>query len=94
MKDNLGRAYARLSELRPGQLVQVDDGFEGCFPPWSTLPVVEGADGELALPHNDPECGACEGSNEDGPCLHYLAGQLADDNDSLIGIYLTKEPTP
>jgi hypothetical protein len=87
MKDMNGREYARLSQLRPGTIVQVDGDFEGCFLPWSKLEVVE-VDGELALYHNVPECGACGGGTE--PCAHGLEGQLADDNDdSLIGVYLT-----
>lgn len=85
--DIRGRIYAKMSELRPGDEVEVDDGFDGCFIPWSKRTVVE-VNGELALIHNAPECGACGGDNEAGDCHHYLAPQIDDDDgDSLIGIY-------
>lgn len=84
--DLQGRPYARLSELKAGDQVQVDGDFEGCFIPWSTLPVVS-VDGELALYHNVPECGACGEHRHD--CPHTLDGQLDEDGDTLIGVYRT-----
>lgn len=89
--DNQGRVYAKLSELSPGDLVQVDDGFEGCFIPWSTLQVIL-ANGELVLAHNTPECGACDGDNST-PCYHSLDGQLSE-KGYLIGIYKLETPRP
>lgn len=85
MKDKDGREYAYLSKLKIGDKVQVDADFEGCFIPWSILEVVE-EDGELALYHNVKECGACGGTEEEN-CPHFLEGQLAEDDDSLIGVY-------
>lgn len=90
VQDINGREYAKLSELKAGDIIQVDEGFEGCFIPWSQLKLVE-IDGQLAAIHNAPECGACEGHG--GPdCPHFLDGQIADDNDSLIGIYKVDAP--
>ena len=40
MKDSDGREYARLADLRKGDKVQVDDGFD-CMEPWSTHLVKE-----------------------------------------------------
>ena len=87
MTDNQGREYARLSTLKVGDKVQVDGDFEGCFVPWSIVEVIE-VDGELAALHNVPECGACGGPAADF-CPHTFDGQLADDGDSLIGVYPT-----
>jgi hypothetical protein len=84
--DLQGRLYARLSQLKPGDIVVVDGDFKGCFLPFSELPVVQLADGKLALYHNVPNCGAC-GGGLDEDCPHSLDGQLADDDDTLIGIY-------
>lgn len=78
-----GREYARLSQLAAGDLIQVDGDFD-CLIPWSTLTVVD-SDGDLAVIHNTPECGACGGTEAD--CPHTLDGQLMDDGDSLVGIY-------
>lgn len=81
--DTHGRPYAKLSQLTPGSRVRVDDGFD-CLLPWSELTVVD-VDGDLAVIHNTPECGACGGSG--GDCPHMLGGQLMDDGDSLVGMY-------
>lgn len=86
MQDVRGREYAKLSQLKPGDLVQVDEGFEDCFTPWSVLPVVRDESGELGLVHNAPECGAC-GGHDEGDCIHSLEGQIMEDGDSLVGIY-------
>lgn len=83
MQDTRGREYAKLSDLKPGDRVQVDDGFEGCFLPWSILQVVE-EKGELGLYHNAPE----SAGGHEADCLHMLEGQLSDEEeDYLIGIY-------
>lgn len=86
-KDRLGREYALMSTLKPGDVVQVDDGFEGCFIAWSEREVKADEEDELYLVHNVPECGACGGTEAD-ECPHYLTGQISDiDGDSLVGIY-------
>ncbi len=72
MKDKQGREYAKLSDLKVGDTVQVDDGFT-CMEPWSKKEVRQSSDGVLFV-----ECSELE---------HCLDGQLADDRDSLIGIY-------
>jgi hypothetical protein len=80
--DKHGRSYARLSELHAGSKVRIDGDFE-CMPPWSSR-IVE----------NDPDK-----SDNDFPRLwipckegrHYLGGQLASDNDTLIGVYHATE---
>lgn len=86
------RPYARLDSLKPGDIVIADDGFD-CLLPWQPLTVVE-YEGELAVFHNTPECGACGGDNEHQPCPHGLEGQLDDETDALIGIYLEKDFIP
>ena len=83
MRDLQGRSYAKLSQLKPGDEVIPDDGFD-CLLPWQPLKVVE-VDGELAVIHNTSECGACGGADKD--CPHGLEGQLMDDGDSLVEIY-------
>lgn len=89
-----GRPYAKLSQLQVGSKVIVDADFEGCFVPWSELEVVKDLDGDLALIHNAPECGACGGNPNDEDCFHTLDGQLGDDDDTLIGIYLSPNNNP
>lgn len=91
--DIQGRPYARLSQLRVGDLVIVDGDFDGCFIPWSKREVVN-VEGYLALIHNAPECGACGGTPDEGDCPHTLDGQLDADTDALIGIYLAKDFVP
>lgn len=71
MIDKQGRVYARMHELQPGNTVIVDDGFT-CMKPWGEHSVSNTGNGLYIL---------CER----GP--HYLSGQLADDRDSLVGIY-------
>ncbi len=71
--DNRGREYARLSQLTPGDMVQVDGGFT-CMTPWSLKTVWLRADCELYVKCEDGE--------------HVLDGQLMDDMDSLVGLHL------
>jgi hypothetical protein len=73
MNDKQGREYARYSQLKRGDAVQIDAGFD-CMPANSVLTVEAWPDGTLFI-----ECD--HGS-------HDLEGQLdIDDGDSLIGIY-------
>lgn len=74
--DKQGRPYARRAELKPGTVVIVDADFggpDGCMKPWSEK-IVNQSDDEFWIP--------CKSGR------HYLDGQLTDDNDSLIRIYL------
>lgn len=70
--DKQGRAYARLSDLSPGDLVQVD-GNLACIKPWSWRKVFRSELGSL--------CVRCTEGN------HGLDGHVDDDNETLIGIY-------
>jgi len=71
--DANGRAYAKLSQLKVGDKVQVDDGFT-CLKP-NSIKTVRVANGQgLHI--------CCKAGH------HMLEGQLdEDDNDTLIGIY-------
>ncbi len=82
-----GREYAKVENVKAGDILQVDGDFEGCFVPWSKLKVHETKDG-LALMHNAPECGACGGDNLGEDCPHLLEGQI-DPEGYLIGMYPT-----
>lgn len=76
-KDVNGREYARLSELKPGDRVQVDDGFD-CMEPWSIKEVQCNENGDWFI-----NCSKVE---------HDLYGQLMDDRDHLMGIYKEPTP--
>ena len=84
--DASGRPYAKLSELQPGDKVQVDDGFT-CIKAGAKRTVWYKGDG-LCI-----RCGGSADDDEDSTAdkpqvhSHYLVGQLSDDGDSLIGIY-------
>jgi hypothetical protein len=71
MNDTHGRPYARLSELRPGDWIEVYAGFS-CMSSGEEL-VVETQNGELFV-----SCYFGE---------HFLRDELADDGNSLIGMY-------
>lgn len=71
MKDKQGRTYARLSGLKVGDKVLVDDGFT-CMKPWSRHRVQKGPSGDLFIPCRHGQ--------------HYLDGQLKG-KDSLVGVY-------
>lgn len=73
MKDVNGRDYARLIDLRIGDWVQVDDGFD-CMEPNGIREVEESKTG----------MGACIRCTQG---MHNLIGQLAADGIYLIGIY-------
>lgn len=74
--DTYGRPYARLSELRPGDRVIVDDGFE-CMGRWTEREVYQTHD----VADEPTMAIKCRSGG------HTLDGQLAADGDSLIGIY-------
>lgn len=79
MPDINGRPYAKLSELKPGSLVEVDDGFD-CMKGADVL-TVQGEIGSLFI-----SCLSEGGHTLDGQ----LAGEDNDqghDPDELIGIY-------
>jgi len=60
MKDDInGRSYVERSHLKPGQLVEFDEGF-GCLMPYSPY--------EVIIYENEP-CVACNRG------LHYLTAQ-------------------
>jgi len=60
--DKFNRPYARLSALKPGDIVQVDGDFD-CIQPWSRVPVLRSSHG-LYVP--------CDKGH------HYLDGQADD----------------
>lgn len=84
MKDIDGYEYVKLNGLRPGDYVQVDDGFT-CIKPWSTRKVLAAPSGELGI-----RCGGPfeEHETQSAPQVHFhgLKGQLSKDG-SLIGVY-------
>ena len=93
--DLQGRRYARLSDMKPGMLVQVDDsfidtsgpGYDYEIPPWSIRMVKLHPNGYLGI---DSTVGG-------EPVLlplehrahpeHFGAGNDGDENDALIGVY-------
>lgn len=76
--DKTGRHYAKLNDLKPGDRVQVDDGFT-CIPLWSEKEVRADQSGDLWI--------KCRRGQ------HYLDGQLDynGDTDALVGIYKLEE---
>ena len=68
-----GREYAKASQLKAGDEVQIDDGFT-CLRANSTHIVFSG---------NDPD--ALYIRCDEG--IHWLGGQLAADGETLIGVY-------
>jgi len=70
MKDSNEREYAKLSQLKAGDYIEIDDGFD-CRK--QNIVTIREAYGKLGF-----EC---------SHGIHWLSGQLADDGDSLIGIY-------
>lgn len=66
-----GHEYAKLSQIKPGIIVQVDNGFT-CIGHWQKRIVEQDEDGRLWI--------KCKSGH------HYLDGQ-ADDGEHLIGIY-------
>lgn len=69
--DTTGRAYAKLSQVQPGDVLESDGGFT-CMKEGARQKVVKDHDGSLFLPC---DCGG-----------HALAGQT-DDGETLIGLY-------
>lgn len=69
--DTQGRPYARLSELRAGDRVVLDDGFD-CMDGWEEQALLED---NLGLHVT------CELER------HYIDAQLEPDGDTLVGIY-------
>ena len=88
MKDTSGREYARLGQLKSGDVVQVDEGFT-CLSPAEVCEVHEDEDGLFVY------CGGPQDTEAARPRArkrcerHYLDGQLCDDpaDDSLVGVY-------
>lgn len=79
--DAHGRPYAKLSQIKPGDKVLVDDGFE-CMKAWSIRTVWFQA-GDLYL-----RCSGPDGESKPLTERHSLEGQLQDDGDTLIGIFV------
>lgn len=69
-----GRPYAKMSEIKPGDMLEADGGFI-CLKEGERVKVVKDADGSLFVPC---KCGG-----------HNLDGQ-ADDGEHLIGLYLVE----
>lgn len=84
MKDKLGREYAKLSNLKPGDRIYVDDGFT-CIPNNAIRKVYVSKDGDLCI-----RCGGPFEVDEtkDAPQVHNhsLEGQLTR-TGYLIGVY-------
>ena len=72
MKDKQGREYARLSQIRLGTIVTVDENF-AWFAPWSQHEVLYDERGRSYIASS---CGK-----------HYLNTLLREDG-SIIGVYL------
>ena len=68
--DTIGKPWAKLSELKPGDILIPDGGFT-CMKEGARMKVVKDKDGSLFLPCN---CGG-----------HSLDGQ-ADDGEHLVGL--------
>ena len=83
----MSKSFAKLSELRPGQLVRVDGGFT-CIEPNAVRMVMEDKHGLYVLcagPEDDDSCDLF-----DVGCHHYLSGQAGGENhdeDECIGVY-------
>lgn len=77
--DSRGRPYARLSQLKPGDKLEFDDGFT-CIPDGATRKVRVGTADALYV--------TCRLGR------HYLDGQLVSDGDACIGVYHAKESSP
>lgn len=78
--DTYGRPWAKLSGLREGDRIELDDGFT-CHDA-GIVELKRDDDGlyfECAGPEDEPD-------SVDKPCHHYLDGQ-ADDGEHLVGIY-------
>jgi hypothetical protein len=76
LTDNAGRGYAALDELRDGQRIEFDTGFD-CLNHEADRPttrtVLTDERGKLYVVCKDGR--------------HYLEGQLGEDRRSLIGVY-------
>lgn len=68
----------RMEDLKPGDTLRVDDGFD-CMVPWSDLVVQQGGHG-LFVP-----CAGPNGEGAAGSERHYLGGQITDDG-TLTGV--------
>lgn len=78
-----GRPWAKLSELKPGDKLKADGGFD-CIEEGAILEVKAEDDGELYVECDGPD-GAYPGEGQH----HSLEGQLSDeDGDSLVGFWL------
>lgn len=88
-KDADGRPYARLPELRAGDVLEADDGFP-CIRPGARLVVQADVAGRLYVVcfglRGVPGSEHFDGSEPDEIGPHYLDGQ-ADDGVYLIGLY-------
>lgn len=71
MQDKQGREYAKLSQLKPGDCLQADSGFE-CMSPRELFEVKQHDCGELYINCRDGK--------------HFLVGQT-DNNEDIIGLY-------
>lgn len=86
MRTTQGREYAKLSDLKPGDMIEIDGGFEegDCFLKAGAQFMVHAEDQNWLdrLKRKPKElyfnCGAG---------YHALEGQLDDDGDYLIGVY-------
>ncbi len=91
MTDKQGRPYARLSTLKPGDKIIVDDGFahtKCAMAAWSQHPVKQMPAGKQQYPGDRMLYISCSQGR------HMLDGQLMSDNDSLVGIYRLEDFKP
>jgi hypothetical protein len=94
--DRYGRPYAKLSELKPGSMVQVDEGFpfgsQSEIRPWSLVEVKSNDEGlYLDSIYQDGELHLnCEIHLTHQACCEYWPDEGAvdgGDNDAVIGVY-------
>ena len=86
MRDANGREYAQLSELKPGDKVEVDGGFT-CLRRGEVCEVHANPDGKLFIfcsGHGDFSRNRCR--IKDRSQTHGLNGQ-ADDGENCVGVY-------
>lgn len=82
-----GREWARLSNLKAGDRVELDDGFT-CGIAGKTLTVLQDEDG-LFVPCDGGDIS--EEPHATNERKHYLDGQISEvDNDHLVGIWMAE----
>lgn len=81
-KDKLGRAYAKVADIKVGSVLETD-GYFTCMPCSARKIVHEGDEGELYI-----ECTGEDDTPDAKPCeRHSLDGQISDDGLYYVGLY-------